>query len=150
VPFGTVRQGLAVLETRNVATYTVVFDGGSLGNPGRGYGSFKIFGSSGELAHEALSFDDRGIRVTNNEAEYLSLIAALEWLSTLLGERAASSEVEVFGDSLLVINQLTGTWKVRKPDLKPLHGAAREFLGRFGRHRLQWHERLNSVSLLGH
>ena len=131
-------------------SYRIVFDGGSLGNPGRGYGSFDIRGPNNYTAAEKLNYDSRGNRVTNNEAEYLTLIAALERLDRDLGTNAKTSKVSVFGDSQLVISQLNGRWKVRKEELKPMHYQASVLLGRFDRFELTWHPRKESVKLLGH
>ena len=136
--------------TRALPKFTIVFDGGSKGNPGRGYGSFKLFSERGELFHEELSFDERGNRVTNNEAEYLTLIAALKTLIEILENRTPRSQVEVLGDSLLVISQLRGAWKVKKAELRPFHQEASALLRQFGKHELQWHDRINSVTILGH
>lgn len=144
------QQPLAGMNAPTLRTFTVVFDGGSLGNPGRGYGSYKLFDAGGELFHEELSYEARGNRVTNNEAEYLTLIAALGRLAEILGERASTADVSILGDSMLVVNQLAGSWKVKKPELRPLHAEALAGLRRFGRYRLQWHDRSNSVRLLGH
>ena len=55
---------------------TIVFDGGSLGNPGKGYGSYRLRPPGGEW--EAAVRLDFGGGVTNNEAEYRSLLGALE------------------------------------------------------------------------
>ena len=134
----------------DLATYRVVFDGGSLGNPGRGYGSFAITGPAGYAVLQRLSYDDRGDRVTNNEAEYLTLIAALERLVGDLGERGRQARVDVLGDSQLVLSQLRGAWKVRKEELKPLHYRASVLLDRFGRFDLTWQPRAKTVKVLGH
>lgn len=144
------QQSLAGLEPVRTAEYSIVFDGGSRGNPGRGYGSYKIVGPDGEVAHKTLSFDDRGNRVTNNEAEYLTLIEALKQLAQLLGDSAINATVNVRGDSQLVIRQLQGSWRVKKAELQPLHRQAGELLRRFGSYRLIWHDRSNSVRELGH
>ncbi len=128
----------------------MIFDGGSLGNPGRGYGSFAITGPGGYAAREKLNYDDRGDRVTNNEAEYLTLIAALDRLARDLGDRARQNRVSVRGDSQLVISQLRGVWKVRKEELKPLHYRASVLLDRFGRFDLTWQPRAETVKVLGH
>lgn len=149
-PDAMTQIGLHGFDQGTMSTYTVIFDGGSKGNPGRGYGSFKLFGEHGEISHEELTFDDRGNRVTNNEAEYLSLIAALKTLSEFLGDRRSHSAVQVYGDSLLVISQLRGQWKVKKAELRPLHAEAGSLLRTFGTYDLQWHDRSNSVSILGH
>ena len=131
-------------------SYRIIFDGGSLGNPGHGYGSFDIRGPNDYAATEKLNYDHRGDRVTNNEAEYLTLIAALERLARDLGPEAGASKVSVFGDSQLVISQLLGRWKVRKEELKPMHYQASVLLNRFGRFELVWHPRKESVKVLGH
>lgn len=141
---------MAIGTNGDVATYQVVFDGGSLGNPGRGYGSFAITGPGDYAVIQRLNYDDRGDRVTNNEAEYLTLIAALEWLANDLGEQGRRARVDVRGDSQLVLSQLRGAWKVRKEELKPLHYRASSLLDRFGRFNLTWQPRAKTVKVLGH
>jgi ribonuclease HI len=131
-------------------TYRVIFDGGSMGNPGHGYGSYAIFGPEGYETRERLDFEALGNAVTNNQAEYLSLIAALARLSHELGHRAQEINVEIGGDSQLVVSQITGHWKVRSAELRPLHAAAIELIGHFGSARLTWHPRAQSVEVLGH
>ncbi len=130
--------------------YTIVFDGGSKGNPGRGYGSYEIRTRSGQSKQQRLEFGDR---VTNNEAEYLTLIAALEGLAAMIarhGREPADFSVCIRGDSQLVIQQLLGRWKVKHPNMFPLHERAGALLKRFGRTDLAWHARANSVRTLGH
>ena len=130
--------------------YTIVFDGGSKGNPGRGYGSYEIAARTGERKQKRLEFGDR---VTNNEAEYRTLIAALEDLTAMIarhGRQPADYSVRIRGDSQLVIQQVGGRWKVNHPNLRPLHARARALLARFGRSDLAWHARANSVRTLGH
>ena len=144
------QQQLRGMNELAPATYTIVFDGGALGNPGRGYGSFKITGPVGDVAFERLNFDHISLHVTNNQAEYRSLIGALELLLERLGPAASRSTVIVNGDSLLVINQLLGSWKVKNADLRPLYERAKSLLSKFGRTQLAWHGRANSVRLLGH
>lgn len=144
------QQQLAGFNTAARPEYEIVFDGGSLGNPGRGYGSYKITGPDGELALARLNFDEFGFQVTNNQAEYRSLIGALEHLLTTLGPDASGASLIVRGDSMLVIKQLLGQWKVKNVDLKPLHERAGQLLKRFGRTQLIWHDRSNSVRDLGH
>jgi ribonuclease HI len=141
------QQRMDGFEPGDAGEFLIVFDGGSKGNPGRGYGSYKIFGPTGELAHRELTYGDRD---TNNQAEYWTLINALIWLKELLGERAASATVVVNGDSLLVINQLLGSWKVKNVGLQPLHRQASDLLKSFGKRKLTWHDRSNSVRILGH
>lgn len=131
-------------------TFEIVFDGGSLGNPGKGYGSYILFTPDGGIRRQKLDYSDRGPRVTNNQAEYLTLIRAVEWLRDNLGASAAGSTVSIWGDSTLVVNQVNGTWKVKNADLQPLVDQARAALKGFGAWSIKWHDRSKSVRLLGH
>lgn len=128
-------------------TFKIVFDGGALGNPGKGYGSFLIEGPDGYRSQQRLDFGDR---ITNNQAEYRTLIGALKQLQADLGPAATTATIEIFGDSLLVINQVNGTWKVKNVDLGPLRDEVRALLIGFGKRTLSWHGRDNSVRVLGH
>jgi hypothetical protein len=94
-------------------------DGGSRGNPGpAGYGAVVRDADTGEvLAERAASLG----RVTNNVAEYQGLLAGLRAAVEL--EPAA---VEVRMDSKLVVEQMSGRWRVKHPDLQPLHAQGRE------------------------
>lgn len=129
------------------ASYEIVFDGGSLGNPGKGYGSYLIRYGDVEIARERLDYEGR---VTNNQAEYRTLIAALDRLHRDLGEEAASATVVIGGDSLLVINQVNGSWKVKNAELQPLRAQVVDRLKPFGNTKLTWHRRDRSVRELGH
>ena len=64
---------------------------------------------------------------TNNVAEYTALIRGLEWIQTNLKDR----EVEILGDSRLVIEQLNGRYKVKSPRIIPLHIKASTLLEPF-------------------
>lgn len=129
---------------------TLVFDGGSLGNPGKGYGSFHLLGQDGFETLERLNYGDR---VTNNQAEYRTLIAGVEAAvqrCRSAGRSPASMSICVRTDSKLVVEQVNGRWKVRHPELQPLCLQAQKLLGQFGRVQLSWHPRAESVKLLGH
>ncbi|MFN8485825.1 MAG: ribonuclease HI family protein [Anaerolineae bacterium] len=132
--------------------YTIVFDGGSRGNPGVGYGSYQIVRSrDGKTRLRRLEFP--GTSTTNNEAEYMTLIAALEELTTGIEKAGASPRaltVEVKGDSQLVLKQLEGAWQVREPRLAPLRDKALALLRQFRQAKLTWQRRAKSVEVLGH
>ena len=146
--------------------WVLVFDGGSRGNPGPGYGSYALIKPTEsadlpELAEpsalSARSADvvrlDFGARMTNNEAEYDTLIAALEDLIariTQAGRNPAEFSVEVRGDSRLVINQVSGAWKARDERMRTRRDRVRELLDRFGSYELRRQPRQESVRLLGH
>jgi len=130
------------------ADYSLVFDGGSLGNPGRGYGSYQIVDAGGAVvAQERLEFGDR---ITNNGAEFRTLIAALEHLLRLGDDDARRGTLAVRGDSQLVIHGITGQWKIKHADLKPLRDRAVALLSEFGARDIAWHGRDESVRALGH
>jgi ribonuclease HI len=129
------------------ADYTVVFDGGSLGNPGQGYGSYEIAGPDGTVAARQVQF---GNDMTNNQAEFRAVIAALEDLLERVGPRADALSIAVRGDSQLVIRGLTGEWRVKHPGLQPLHRRAADLLRSFRNVDLAWHPRRESVRTFGH
>ncbi len=133
------------------ADYEIVFDGGSRGNPGPGYGSYRLVRvADGRSGLVRLDLD----RVmTNNEAEYETLIAALEGLVDRIraaGRDPADFSVEVRGDSALVLHQIEGTWKAKDDRMRLLRNRARELLSYFKAHRLVLQGREESVRVLGH
>ncbi len=95
-------------------TVVIEADGGSRGNPGRAaYGAVLKDAATGEVIAEA--GETIGI-ASNNVAEYRGLIAGLE----LAAEYAPEAEVEVRMDSKLVVEQMSGNWKIKHPAMKPL------------------------------
>lgn len=106
-------------------------DGGSRGNPGpAGYGAVVRDADTGEvLAERAASIG----RATNNVAEYQGLIAGLRAAADL--DPAA---VDVRMDSKLVVEQMSGRWKVRHPDLAPMHAEATRLARRLPAVRFGW------------
>jgi ribonuclease HI len=135
-------------DTPPARVYDIVFDGGSLGNPGKGYGSYEIT-SGGAIVdrREELQYGDA---ITNNQAEYMTLIRSLEWLQQSLGPNAAGASVQVYGDSKLVIMQSLGKWKVNNEGLRPLNQRVKDLMASFGKVTLNWHARKHSVARLGH
>lgn len=136
------------LSGQETARYEIVFDGGALGNPGLGYGSYEITSNGSVL--RPVQREEYGDNVTNNQAEYRTLIEALRWLADHLGPERASASVLVNGDSQLVLNQLMGKWKVKNAGLRPYWQEARGLISTFGEVHLVWHDRSNSVRRLGH
>lgn len=98
-------------------------DGGSRGNPGHSASGFVL-----------LDMDDNVIKksgvyigiTTNNQAEYQALKFGLEE-----AQKLGAREVNVFLDSLLVINQMKGIFKVRNRDLWPIHESIKELTKQF-------------------
>jgi ribonuclease HI len=128
----------------------ITFDGGSLGNPGKGYGSYLIEGLAPEADVVRLDFSPNGEIVSNNQAEYRTLIAALTELVGRPDSSPATTDLEIRGDSLLVIEQLAGRWKVKHPEIRLLHHAASDLLKQFASVNLVWHGRHVSVQRFGH
>lgn len=132
------------------ADYTIVFDGGCIGNPGRGYGSYAISGRDGKRAITRLDFAGRA---TNNEAEYDTLIAALTRLIDMVhaqGTPPASVTVAVRGDSLLIISQVTGRWKAREPRMAERRDRVLALARQFRQVTFAQQPRAATVKVLGH
>jgi ribonuclease HI len=100
-------------------------DGGARGNPGPAAAGAVISTPGGDVLAEAA--EPIGV-ATNNVAEYRGLLLGLERAREL-----GASEVEVVNDSELVAKQVNGIYKVKHPDMKPLHAAALEALRGFER-----------------
>ncbi|GGY45817.1 bifunctional RNase H/acid phosphatase [Streptomyces djakartensis] len=102
--------------------FIVEADGGSRGNPGpAGYGAVVSDAATGETLRETAEYI--GV-ATNNVAEYRGLLAGLRAAHAL--DPAAAVHVRM--DSKLVIEQMSGRWKIKHPDMKPLAAeAARVF-----------------------
>ncbi|MER6450242.1 bifunctional RNase H/acid phosphatase [Streptomyces venezuelae] len=99
-------------------------DGGSRGNPGpAGYGAVVLDPATGETLAERAEYI--GI-ATNNVAEYKGLIAGL----AAARELASDAQVLVRMDSKLVVEQMSGRWKIKHPDMKPLAAEAARILPR--------------------
>jgi ribonuclease HI len=99
-------------------------DGGARGNPGpAGYG-VRIEGDTGELVDE---FSESIGVATNNVAEYRGLVAALEWALA-----HSLRQLHIRSDSLLLVQQMAGKYKVKNPGLVPLHARARQLAHEIG------------------
>ncbi|MFG3548440.1 bifunctional RNase H/acid phosphatase [Streptomyces sp. NPDC047725] len=98
--------------------FVVEADGGSRGNPGpAGYGAVVLDAATGEPLVETAEY--LGV-VTNNVAEYRGLLAGLRAAYAL----DPSATVHVRMDSKLVVEQMSGRWKIKHPDMKPLAAQA--------------------------
>lgn len=99
-------------------------DGASRGNPGpSAYGSL-VLNHEGAIVAELAGYLDVA---TNNFAEYYGLISGLEFLQTI----SAPPLIEIRMDSKLVVEQMTGKWKVKHPDMRALALTARDLLQNF-------------------
>lgn len=103
---------------------TAFFDGGARSNPGpAGYGVYIVDDQGTVLAelHGSLGI------ATNNVAEYRGLIAALQWAVD-----NNLTAITIKGDSLLIVEQMRGNYKVKNEGLKPLHLQARMLVMQIG------------------
>lgn len=89
----------------------VYCDGGARGNPGPGASAFVVYDKEGAL----LGKGGKNLgRTTNNIAEYNGVIEALAWI---LKNARAEEEIKFFLDSQLVVNQLSGKFRIKDKDL---------------------------------
>jgi ribonuclease HI len=100
-------------------------DGGSRGNPGPAAAGAVLSTPDGDVVDEATEL--LGI-VSNNVAEYRALLLGLQRARAL-----GATEVEAINDSELIAKQVNGQYKVKHPDMKPLHAEALAALGEFER-----------------
>ena len=101
----------------------VACDGASRGNPGPAGAGAQITGPDGSVLAEVAE----GLgETTNNVAEYTAVIRGLERALEL-----GATDVLLRSDSQLLINQLTGRYRVKTPHLQPLHRRVRELGARF-------------------
>ncbi|HWF14244.1 MAG TPA: reverse transcriptase-like protein [Candidatus Acidoferrales bacterium] len=105
-------------STRQEGAYSANIDGAARGNPGPAAYGVIIKRPDGKK-HESLG---KYIgRTTNNVAEYYALIAALDYAAA-----SGIRRLRVYSDSQLIVNQIKGIYKVKHPDLRPLHERAKK------------------------
>ncbi|HZP95891.1 MAG TPA: reverse transcriptase-like protein [Candidatus Limnocylindria bacterium] len=100
-------------------------DGAARGNPGPAGAGAVLLDADGHVLAELTRHLGRA---TNNVAEYTALIMGLEE-----ARRRGMDEIDVRMDSLLVVQQMRGLWKVRHPNMKPLALRAGELLASFAK-----------------
>ena len=107
-----------------ICEYEATFDGGSRGNPG-------LCGAGANLSKNGVEiwYTSKIVSTsnTNNYAEYSALILALDEICN-----RNISHVKVYGDSQLIVKQLTGQCKVKCDNLIPLYKTAIEFINKIG------------------
>ena len=104
-------------------TLTLEFDGGSRGNPGPAGIGVVIRAADGT---PLLTLGRYIGKATNNVAEYTALITAIEQ-----ARRLGARRIKIRGDSELVVRQMTGVYRVKHPDLIPLHRKAKDLMAEF-------------------
>ena len=111
-----------------VSVYT---DGGSRGNPGVAGSGSVVYGADGTTLAEVAYVV--GKKASNNVAEYHGLLRGLEAARDL-----GADEVDVYLDSKLVVEQMSGRWKIRHPDMLKLALQARELAQGFSNVSYTW------------
>jgi probable phosphoglycerate mutase len=114
-------------------TYIVRTDGAARGNPGPASAGAALFRADRPDARDPFARPDASISdflgvQTNNVAEYTGVVRALE-----LARDLGASEVHLLLDSKLIVEQLSGRWRVKDAKLIPLWAAARQTLHGFSR-----------------
>ncbi len=104
---------------------TVNVDGGARGNPGPAAIGVVVRDAEGEVLEERA---ERIGRATNNVAEYRALLLGIE-----LAAARGAGELELVGDSELIVRQVEGRYKVKDATMKELHGEVKAALGAFER-----------------
>ena len=108
-----------------MADYTLRTDGGARGNPGPAAAGFVIEAEDGSVVRSGGRYLGE---TTNNVAEYEALIWGLE---TAIEHGVRS--LKVCADSELVVRQVNGVYKVKHPNMKPLHAKVTALMRRFER-----------------
>ena len=102
---------------------TLFADGGARGNPGPAGSGAVLLDEKGNVIAELRRFLGHA---TNNVAEYTALIIGLEE-----AHKRGVDDLDVRLDSLLVVQQMNGLWKIKHPGIRPLALRAGELLARF-------------------
>lgn len=133
-----------------MTTFNIYFDGGT--RPDRdGYGSWEVRwnGFSKKVSRTLFRAIHHNLPlITNNSAEYLALLGALEWLWSVHDKH--KYDVKIHGDSQLVLKTLSGEYKTKKPHLKEFRDRCHERLSGFNNFETIWHGRIHNVMRFGH
>jgi ribonuclease HI len=109
--------------------FTIFADGGSRGNPGPAGSGAIVRDEKGTVVIKVSEFLGT---TTNNVAEYTGILRALEMLLAHVGTEARTVHVTVKMDSMLVVKQMKGEYKIKHPNLVPLAARVKELVGKFG------------------
>ena len=105
-------------STRAEGAYTANIDGAARGNPGPASYGVVVRRPDGRPLESLGKYIGRH---TNNVAEYYALIAALDYAAA-----NGIKRLRIYSDSQLIVNQIKGIYKVKHPDLRPLHERAKK------------------------
>jgi ribonuclease HI len=106
-----------------MSRYTVNVDGGARGNPGPAAVGAVVRDAGGAIVAERAETIGRA---TNNVAEYKALLLGIETAKEL-----RATELDIIGDSELIVRQVEGRYKVKHADMKELHAEVKRELSDF-------------------
>ena len=130
---GTILDSKTVTPRQcHIIRFKAYFDGSASPNPG----VMKIGGYIKNGNNILFKFSKYKGHGTNSESEYLALIEVLKNIVKL-----GIKQVEVFGDSQLIINQINGVYKIKKDSMKHLSGKVKLLLKQIPDWKLSWVER---------
>ncbi len=134
-----------IMRTEATNKFEIHFDGGYGSN---GYGSWEVSFNGFSKRSEREQYGDWKSGMTCNVAEYTALVNALSWLKSV--KHPERYTVYIWSDSMLVVNQVRGQWKVKKEHLRKLRDRVRDLLCGYREFEIHWHGRLNNVRRFGH
>lgn len=97
----------------------IYFDGGAVPNPGKAYGSYEISMDNNVLEKKRIEL---GGPLSCNQAEYITLIEAITALRAM--NYLGPVKLEIWSDSMLVVQQMRRKWKCKHPNMKVLNKTA--------------------------
>ena len=120
---GAIERALKEYELMNAKEVEVFVDGGSRGNPGPAGGGFAVY-SKGKLVLKGSEYFGEK---TNNQAEYLALRLALRETYDKFGD----VKIKCYMDSQLVVEQMSGNYKVKSENVRPIFNEVRQIKDQF-------------------
>jgi ribonuclease HI len=128
-----VKKALLERQKSNAKTVEFFVDGGSRGNPGPSGGGYAVYVAGKEVMRGSEFYGHR----TNNQAEYLALRTALREIYSKYPEAALQCNM----DSQLVVEQMSGNYKVKNEALRPLFEEVQRIVAQFSSFKIQHVER---------
>ena len=110
-------------------------------NPGGNGGYAFIVRKDGEILHQSYGFCGKGQDMTNNVAEYCGIIEAMKWLK----ENGHINGITFFGDSMLVIQQVSKKWKIKRGAYLPKAIEAIQLSSHFKGCQFEWIPREENI-----
>ncbi len=122
-------EALLSVSGTSTGRWSLNFDGGSRGNPGPAAYGFVLVAPDGT---EAARIGEVLGSTTNNVAEYTGLVRGLEYARSL-----GVTQIDIRGDSELIVKQVLGQYRVKNEQLKPLFEDVKRLLSEFDEHSIR-------------